>query len=533
MANPLVFFDITIDGEAVGRVEMELYADECPMTAENFRALCTGERGIGRFGKPLHYKGSSIYLAESRMGYVLGGNINNEEGESIYGDNFDVEKSVRRHGKPGTMTMNTGITRPGNGSHFLISTKDSTFQNLPNVFGQVVSGLDVLNAITTSTTPTNPYLPIKPVIIADCGQLINETPEVFFDIEIGGISSGRIIMKLFYDTTPITAQNFRALCTGMKGTSKISGKPLHYKGSTFHRIIPGVMCHGGNFTLYDGSGGESVHGSDKFLSENFVTKHTGPGILSMVNTDKGADGSQFFICTTKTDWLDGKQVVFGKVVKGMHIIKAMECVGLPDGLTTMPVTIVDCGQINRAPEVFFDIAIGGTPCGRIIIKLFYDTTPITAQNFRALCTGSKGISKISGKRLHYKGSTFHRIIPGVMCHGGNFTLHDGSGGESVHGSDKFLSENFVKKHTGPGILSMVNTDKGADGSQFFICTTKTDWLDGKQVAFGQVLQGMDVIEAMECVGLPDGLTTTPVTIVDCGETNFDYPVEDEEELCYI
>ncbi|KAL8157508.1 uncharacterized protein LOC141674195 [Apium graveolens] len=359
MANPIVFFDMTIGGEPVGRMEIELYADECPITAENFRALCTGEKGIGRQGKPLHYKGSSFYHVNpsDSIAYVLGGDIINKsdysKGESIYGDNFDIEKSVKRPDKPGTLTMNTGRTGAGNGSHFIISTKDSPFlkQYYPNIFGQVVSGLDVLNAITT--TPTNSNVPTKLVIIADCGQLINGTaygqnmtPEVFFDIAIGGTSSGRIIIKLFYDITPITAQNFRALCTGTKGISKTSGKPLHYKGSSFHRIIPGVMCHGGDFTLYDGSGGESVHGSDKFLSENFVKKHTGPGILSMVNTDKGADGSQFFICTTKTDWLDGKQVAFGEVVQGMDIVKAMEDVGLPDGSTTTPVTIVDCGEIK-------------------------------------------------------------------------------------------------------------------------------------------------------------------------------------------
>ncbi|XP_074337041.1 peptidyl-prolyl cis-trans isomerase 2-like [Apium graveolens] len=288
----------------------------------------------------------------------MGGDIINKgdfrAGESIYGDNFDIEKSVRKHDKTGTMTMYTGASRQANTSHYMITTQDSPDlkQYYPNVFGQVVSGLDVLNAI--STTPSPSWRPTKPVIVADCGQIIdgkayygqNMTPEVFFDIEIGGTLSGRIIIKLFYDTTPITAQNFRALCTGMKGISKTSGKPLHYKGSSFHRIIPGVMCHGRDFTLYDGSGGESVHGSDKFLSENFVKKHTGPGILSMVNTDKGADGSQFFICTTKTDWLDGKQVAFGEVVQGMDIVKAMEDVGLPDGSTTTPVTIVDCDEIN-------------------------------------------------------------------------------------------------------------------------------------------------------------------------------------------
>lgn len=119
-----------------------------------------------------------------------------------------------------------------------------------------------------------------------------------------------------------------------------------------------------------------------------------------------------------------------------------------------------------------------------------------------------------------------------MCHGGDFALNDGSRGGSIPGADKVLYENFKKKHTGPGILSMVNTGKGADGSQFFICTTKTDWLDGKHVVIGEVVQGMDVIKAMENVGMPDGTTTMPVTIVDCGEINFNYPVEEDEEEPY-
>ncbi|XP_074358682.1 peptidyl-prolyl cis-trans isomerase-like [Apium graveolens] len=230
---------------------------------------------------------------------------------------------------------------------FIITTKDSPALNeYYFVFGQVVRGMDVLNAISTITTLS--YVPTKPVIVADCGQIIdgkayglNMTPEVFLDIAIGETetSSGRIIIKLYYDTTPVAAQNFRALCIGMKGISKSSGKPWHYKGSTFHRIIPGVMCHGGNFTRNDGSGAESIPGADKILSENFEKKHTGPGILSMVNTGKDADGLQFFICTTKTDWLDGKHVAVGEVVQGMDVVKAMENVGLPDGTTTMPVTM--------------------------------------------------------------------------------------------------------------------------------------------------------------------------------------------------
>eukprot|EP00927_Polykrikos_kofoidii_P061249 TRINITY_DN56107_c0_g1_i1.p1 TRINITY_DN56107_c0_g1~~TRINITY_DN56107_c0_g1_i1.p1 ORF type:complete len:226 (+),score=42.22 TRINITY_DN56107_c0_g1_i1:71-679(+) len=162
------------------------------------------------------------------------------------------------------------------------------------------------------------------------------------------------------------------------------------------------------------------------------------------------------------------------------------------------------------PKVFFDIAIGGQNVGRIVMQIYADDVPRTAENFISLCVGDKR-NKEFGTALHYKGSVFHRIIPGFMCQGGDFTF-----AESIFG-EKFRDENFKHKHTGPGVLSMANSGPHTNKTQFFICTAASKHLDGKHVVFGKVTEGMDVVELMEAEGSPSGKTESRVEIKNCGK----------------
>ena len=160
------------------------------------------------------------------------------------------------------------------------------------------------------------------------------------------------------------------------------------------------------------------------------------------------------------------------------------------------------------PRCFFDISIGGKNAGRIVFELYSDITPKTCENFRALCTGEKGFG--------YKGCPFHRIIPQFMIQGGDFTRHNGTGGKSIYG-EKFADENFKVSFQGPGALAMANAGPNTNGSQFFITTIKCDWLTGKHVVFGKVIEGMDVVKKMESYGSSSGKTKVNIAIADCGQ----------------
>lgn len=213
----------------------------------------------------------------------------------------------------------------------------------------------IFAAITSCSKTATPYTgnPDEEVI----------TTKVFFDISIDGKHAGRFIFGLFGKTVPRTVENFRALATGEKINAV--GKRIGYKGSRFHRIIKDFMIQGGDFTRGDGRGGESIYGA-KFEDENFKIRHTRRGLLSMANAGPNTNGSQFFVTSVATPWLNNRHVVFGTLLPGHaeneKLLKMIE--DLPKNQNDDPkakVIISKCGELIDGEEHFFDENVATKP----------------------------------------------------------------------------------------------------------------------------------------------------------------------------
>jgi len=199
---------------------------------------------------------------------------------------------------------------------------------------------DKVETKSTKSTVANSNTPGKTIPV----EVNSNNPKVYFDLKVGEeTDSRRVEFELFKDQVPKTAENFRAFC---KGYTTTDNKILSYKSSKFHRIIKGFMMQGGDFENGNGTGGYSIYGK-KFDDENFVYPHSQEFLLSMANSGPNSNGSQFFITFKETPWLNGKHVVFGRVIKGQEHINEIE--NVPCGENDVPtnsVMIVDCGEIN-------------------------------------------------------------------------------------------------------------------------------------------------------------------------------------------
>jgi cyclophilin family peptidyl-prolyl cis-trans isomerase len=412
--------------------------------------------------------------------------------------------------------------------------------------------------------------------------------QCWLEISIGGRPKGKIIFDLYWDIAPKTCENFRAMCTGERGRCNETAKKLHYKGTRFHRILPGFIAQGGDIINHDGTSGTSIYGSS-FPDENFIAKHDGPGVLSMANAGPNTNGSQFFITTVATSWLDGKNVVFGKIAEGLSILQDIEKVGTKSGKPKRLVIVTNCGikrvagsspprsaSLTRVPsrsttpsksltpkrkentphsgsrsgsvsrqnskdassssttplqtpskktskdssdeliKVFMEFTVDREPLGRIVIELRNDLLPNTCENFRALCTGELNYG--------YEGSRIHRIFHDFLIQGGDITSDDGMGGRSAFsdGPDDpgyFEDEDFSLQHNGEGVVSMANCGPNTNTSQFMLLLKGYQDLDGKNVAFGKVVEGINVLREMNkyCFSRDDATPSKIITISSCGQ----------------
>ncbi|MFS7932563.1 putative peptidylprolyl isomerase [Helianthus anomalus] len=283
------------------------------------------------------------------------------------------------------------------------------------------------------------------------------------------------------------------------------------------------------------TGGESIYGECYDVDENFFVPHCEAGMLTMASRGRNKYGSCFYLLFNHLYYLDGFCVVFGKVIKGMDIVKRIELLGTPGGKPTSEVKIEECGEIKdfvdiknnvkemskKNPWVFLDLSMNGSSAETIVIELYADVVPKTAENFRALCTGENGVS-VTGTPLNYKGVKFHRISKGFGAQGGDISQkYSPPGGESIYGKT-FEDESSNLSFTEAGMLFMASHGpKNTIGCRFCITFKPLPYLNGRHVVFGKVIKGMEIVQKMDQFGTSEGTPSGLVQITNCGELQED------------